>query len=103
MERCTETETETDGDGDGHGGRGCGWARQTVPVHKVQWRAAGADGSQGEEEAARIGRRWRRVARRDPVRPVIRKKRVLHTRAHARARTMSWFWASLLTYFVPCC
>ena len=56
MERCTETETETDGDGDGDGGRGRGRARQTVPVHKVQWRAAGADGSQGEEEAARIGR-----------------------------------------------
>ena len=84
MERCTETETETDGDGDGHGGRGCGWARQTVPVHKVQWRAAGADGSQGEEEAARIGRRWRRVARRDPVRPIIGKEGVLRVRAHAR-------------------
>ena len=84
MERYPETETEMETDGDGDGGKGRGRARQTVPVHKVQWRAAGADGSQGEEEAARIGRRWRRVARRDPVRPIIGKEGVLRVRAHAR-------------------
>ena len=64
LETEMETETETATPERDVGGRG---KRPPVPVDKVQWRAAGADGSQGEEETARIGRRWRRVARRDPV------------------------------------